>query len=386
MLGFKLILTFLYPAIVLLAGIFMGYNMEALRLLPLLALIHSGGHLLMFFRAQFQALQAFRLDGYASVLERVILLLLTWTLLFVSINLNGFIAVRLISIGASTLLLYLALVRNYGLLIPALHLPTYTKILRESFPFALIIVLYAVHDKIDQVMLERMVGEHETSLYAAAYRWMDAAGMYLWTVLPIFFARFAKVEGDEGEIHKLLRQGQLISALPLVFVSVFVFFQGERLMFLFTQSNAAEIATMTQALKILFIALGFNSIIMIYSTLLTATGYVNFVNRFFIAGILVNVLMNLWLIPSLGAIAAAWSTVASMGVMGLAYIGYTHFKLPVKVPYDLLGKILVLIALISLAYWGLLQVGLPWWLSGILAGSVYLLLCAGLGFIPFKRN
>ena len=57
--------------------------------------------------------------------------------------------------------------------------------------------------KWDQVMLERMAGDVPTGLYAAAYRWLDAFSMYLWIVLPMFFARFAFFPGD------VERQGQL---------------------------------------------------------------------------------------------------------------------------------------------------------------------------------
>ena len=106
------------------------------------------------------------------------------------------------------------------------HFSKFKGIVKQAFPFAIITILYSVHDKVDQVMLERMLpepnGAHETGLYAGAYRWVDAVSMYLWTVLPIFFARFAsKIHSPKAQTQ-LLEFGQAVAAIPMIFVSVFV--------------------------------------------------------------------------------------------------------------------------------------------------------------------
>jgi O-antigen/teichoic acid export membrane protein len=388
LLSFKFLLLIAYPFLMWGTGWLWGYRGEKLYFLALLSLVHGGNQLLQFFRANFQALQRFRLDGFASIADKIILLGLTLLLLWAGIDLERFVYARLLAIGLTTIAFYVVVTRLYGWLRPRLELGLIRRLLRQSVSFALITVLYSIHDKVDQVMLERISGEVETSLYAGAYRWLDAFSMYLWLTLPIFFARMAFRLQEPETLSRLVRTGKLVTALPLTFVAVFVYFYAEKLLLLFTGSSPAQIATMARTLEVLFIALYINGLVMIYSTLLTATGHERIVNWFIVLGIALNVGLNLWLMPAYGALAAAWSTVASLGLLGLLYLGYAHYRLVIKVPFDLLGKLLLAGGGLALSFWAGGLTGWPWLIITLLAGLVYAALIGALGLIPrqFWKN
>lgn len=381
-LSIKLLLTITYPLMMIGLGWLWGFRGRALYILAIVSIIHGGGQLVHFFRAQFQAKQRFKLDAVISVADKALLLIVVLILLATQIDLERFIVSRcFILLGLSTIL-FVLLSYQYGFQAPKWDGRLIKRMLKASASFALITILYSIHDKVDQVMLQKLVGEVETSLYAGAYRWMDASSMYLWIILPIFFSKFAFHIKELSVKNKLIRLGQLITSIPLVYVSVFVFFYGEKLLFLFTQSTNAQIETMQTSLKILFIALFVNGFVMIYSTLLTSTGHEKFVNKMILLGIGVNISLNLWLIPYYGAIAAAWSTVVSLSIMGGAYLWYTHIFLEEKVMFGIIGKILIAMIGLIMSFYGLGLLNWPWFIVSIVSGIGYVICCWYLKLIP----
>ncbi|MEM6630290.1 MAG: oligosaccharide flippase family protein [Bacteroidota bacterium] len=383
MLGTKLFLVTFYPLAILGLGYLWGFPPAELYLLVLLAFIYGGTQLKQFYRANFQAMQAFQVDAFASVTERAILLIFAWILLYTFIDIERFVYARLIAIGLSIILFSFLLANRKGSLGIAFEIPKIRKVLTASFSFALVTVLYSFLDKVDQVMLERICGDRETSLYAAAYRGMDAIHMYLMIILTIFFARFAHFISDFSMQSRLLRLAQVLTALPLLFISVVVFFYGEILIsLLFTNSSAEEIETMTLAFKILFVSTLTNGLFMVYSTLLSSTGSIKFVNKVVLGGILLNVLLNLYLIPIQGATGAAWATTITLGCMGICYVVRLAVLSQVQVPWDLLLKIvLVGVMLTGIFYWAKGRAFLPMG-TIFITGLIYTALCWILGLIP----
>lgn len=367
----KLFLTLLYPFIMLGIGWALGYRQEALYLLFLLCLIQGGNQLAQFFRANFQALQQFKIDAWLSVAERIVLIALTLGLFWMGITLKGFVIARLLAVVFTIILFYLLLARNHGVFKPRWELGRIKEVVGLSMSFALMTILYSVHDKIDQVMVERLAGRVENGLYGGAYRWLEAFSMYLWIVLPIFFARFAYYLDNLKEQEKLLHFGQKITAIPLIFVSVFVFFFGEKLLFLFDESTPEQIQVMTTCLSILFLAVFFNSIFSIFSTLLTSTGHEKQVNVIIIVGIALNIIGNAVFIPKYGAIASAWTTFATYLGMDIVYTIYLQVRVNIALPYLQMAKLFVLGGLTAGVFYGLTFLPLPWWAVTALAGIVY---------------
>jgi hypothetical protein len=66
-------------------------------------------------------------------------------------------------------------------------------LLRRLMPYTLLVLVSGLNERINQVLIERLSGPYENGLYLGAYRWFGASLMYLWIVLPIFYARFASL-------------------------------------------------------------------------------------------------------------------------------------------------------------------------------------------------
>ncbi|MEL6671484.1 MAG: oligosaccharide flippase family protein [Bacteroidota bacterium] len=381
----KILAQFLYPVLMFGIGYLLGYRGEALYWLVLLSLTQAGLQFLQFFRSSFQAGQRFLLDGLFSIAERVILLVFVAYLFFTTLSVERFLYVHLMTISLVVVSAYVIFSSLYGWLRPRIDQKLLKRLVKESFPFLMMTILYSIHDKVDQVMLERMAGDEENGYYVAGYRWLDAFNMYLWTILPIFFARFAFFLYQPKEQERLLHFGQIIAALPMLFVAGFVWFYGEYLLFPFDQSSPEELATILTCLKTIFLAAGLNGIFAIYSTYLTSTGHVRPVNYIVSGSILLNVILNIFLIPRYGAVACAWSTVISYTAMDLAYLLYIHFKAPVSVAFlNLLGLAVAGLGMF-LTFWGLYALATPWYVTSGLAGISLLAISRLWGLISWEK-
>ncbi len=384
----KVAFSMVYPLLMVGAGWLVGYRGEELWLLLLLCIVHSLLQINFFFRANFQAFQRFRFDALASVLDRILMLGIVIALLLTEINLEAYILAYLVSAGVTMIVLYFFVLRIFGFIRPTWDAASMGQLLKLSFPFALITILYSINDKVDQVLLERLIGGEEgkleTGIYGGAYRWVDAVMMYLWTVLPIFFAKFAHHVDDPKALGRLLAFGQPIAAIPMLFAGMFGLIYGEKLLFQFTATSPDDLAKMTLCLRILFAAVLVNGIFAIYSTLLTSTNHERFVSRMIAVSIVMNITLNCIFIPRYGALAAACNTVLSFSFLSLSYIWYMHFKLPVKPAYGTLLRLLGIGAVFGGCFWGMSHTSLPWWLVSALAGMLLL----GLSYFAgmFKLN
>jgi O-antigen/teichoic acid export membrane protein len=390
LLSLKVVLSSIYPFLVLGAGWMAGYRGEELYLLFILSFVHGILQLNFFFRANFQAFQKFSLDAFASVLDRILMLGIVLFLLVTGMDLEGYILAYLASAGLTLGILVLFSMKLFGWMRMRLEPASSLELVRLSFPFALITILYSVNDKVDQVLLERLIGgdagKHQTGLYGGAYRWVDTVMMYLWTVLPIFFAKFAHHVHDEKALGRLLAFGQPIAAIPMFFAGFFGLIYGEKLLFQFTHSTPEELATMTLCLKILFVAVIVNGVFAIYSTLLTSTNHERFVSWMIGVSILLNVTLNCIFIPRFGALAAACNTVVSFCFLSVSYIWFIHYRLPIAFPWKMLVKLLGVGALFGLGFWGMSRTTMPWWLVSGLSGLLLLGLAYFAGLLRMKLD
>lgn len=374
-LGLKIILLLIYPLFMIMAGLIVGYSGTDLWFLAVLALTQGVLQFITFFKSNFQANQYFSIDSFSSVLDKFLLILVILFLLYTGITLDNFIYARFTTILITMIILYVAVLKLYGFIKPTFHISDARFIILSSLPFAINAILYAFNARLDQVLLERWSGEREAGLYAAGYRWFEAATMYLWTIMPFFFAKFSAKKGGE-EDESTFRIGLVASAVPIILVSAFVLFNGEKLFWLFTKSSAGEINEMTQMMFFLFITCLINGFYVIYGTYLNSTGHITVVSKQIAVSIVINILLNAYLIPNYGGTGAAISTVACATFQFLAGLIYIRNKgLMPQFSFGLLFKLLILSGLTVMSFYILSQTELHWVVSSCIA-SVFMLFAA----------
>ncbi|RIY09245.1 oligosaccharide flippase family protein [Hymenobacter rubripertinctus] len=335
-----------------------------------------------FLRGVLQAHQRFTTDAVLSVLERVLLVALVLALLPLGLTLDRFVGVRTVA-GLFTLLLLAGLIRRlYGRVGLRPRWRQARQVLLESLPLAFITLVYGLNERIDMLMLERLVSPQEAGYYAAAYRWVDAVMMYLWTVLPLFFAKFARATGRPAEQQQLLWFGQRVVTVPLLLVVGFGLFRGELFFFQFQHSSPAEILRMTQCLHILFLNVLVHAFFAIYSTLLTSTDHEKPVSWLVTGSIVLNTGLNFLLMPRYGALAGAANTLLCAVFVSVGYVWLVPRRTGVALPLRMLARLALTFAGLCGGWYALrTYAGLPWWLETALAACWLLALVFALGVV-----
>ncbi|WP_460620208.1 oligosaccharide flippase family protein [Hymenobacter ruber] len=375
-------LNFVALAAMLVVGWVLGYRGPELALLAAVGAALLLAQYGQFLRGTLQAHQKFNTDAVLSVVEKFLLLGAVLALLPVGLTLPRYVGARLGAAAFTTVILYGLMTRFFGRVKYRWKGPVARTALRASLPFALMTLLYGVNERIDMVMLERLASPTEAGYYAGAYRWVDAVMMYAWTVLPLFFAKFASVPKDAGAQRELLRFGQRIVTLPLLFVVAFILFRGEVVFWQFKHSSPAEVARMTLCLKILFINVLVHGFFAIYSTLLTSTTHERAVSWLVALSIVLNIGLNLVFLPKFGAVAASVDTLVCAAAVSVGYLVLVTRRTSVGVPGRLLARLLLCFGLLCGA-WAGLQYGiyLKWWLEAGIMAVVFGLLVLGTGLV-----
>jgi O-antigen/teichoic acid export membrane protein len=368
----KLLLAVLFPVVMVAAGFLMGYDGHTLFLLAFIAFAFGLTQFILFFRATLQGNQSFNLDAVGSVTDKFLLVIFVLILLPLGLTLENFVYARTVAAGLAFVLLYGLISRLYGRLKMKLNKVHLKDLLRESLPFAMITLVYGLNERIDIVMLERLSSATEAGLYAGPYRWVDAVMMYLWTVLPIFFARFALTIQDEKEQEKLLHFGQVVVSLPIIFICVFSFFHGKIFFFQFQNSSPHEVELMVRNLQILFVNVLVHGFFAIYSTLLTSSNYEKPVSILVGASIVLNITLNLFLLPEYGSLAAACNTLICAVFVSVGYFVLVGKKVNVKLPVGMLLKLALLTLLLTGVFYLLERAFGYWLLDASLAGLAFL--------------
>ena len=187
--------------------------------------------------------------------------------------------------------------------------------LRDGFYFSVSLSAQSIYNDIDKTMLARLGTLEATGIYSAAYRLIDVAflpvGAFLSAAYPGFF-REGK-GGIQAAMHYGRRLLKRIVPYPLfMFVALFI---GAPLVPWVLGHQYAQVTEALRWLAVLPLLKTFHYFI---ANSLTGAGYQGLRTLVQIGVAVFNILINLWIIPAHGWRGAAWSSIASDGLLALA--------------------------------------------------------------------
>ena len=330
LLAVKLILAVVYMLVVLVVGYLIGYNSRQIHLLLLLGVVQFLSSLILYLRSNISALMLFKTESFFSVMDKLLMICICSVLIWGNIAQGPFqiewfvyaqIAAYLIT---ATLAFFVVLNHSQGFrfsLLPRLS----SGIIRKGMPYALLGLLMMFFSRIDTVMLERMLpdGVNQVAIYANGYRLLDAANNipYLFSILLL--PLFARMLADKIDISQIVRVS-LALLFPLsIMVAAVSFFYSSQLMNMLYVHHIQQSADVFSILMFSFVA---NTILFVFGTLLTANGSVKLQNKLMFLALILNVGLNLVLIPQYKVIGAAWAGVITQGFVALAEM-FLAFKM-----------------------------------------------------------
>ena len=363
----RVLLAGIYLIISLAASFIIGYNQTQIEFLMVLLLNQVLISFILYLRSNLAGLQFFKTDSIVSVLDRAIMILICALLLWGNITSQPFRIEWFI--WAQTFAYILTVV--FTLIILA-RKATFRKlnwnpmfslmILKQSYPFAVLILLMTFYNRIDSVMIERLLsdGSRQAGIYAQAYRILDASNMMAYLFASLLLPMFSHMLKHKENIRDLLQLSYALIAVPAIIVAAVCIFYRNQIMALLYYENVSESATIFAILMTCFFAI---STTYIFGTLLTANGNLKQLNIMAAAGMAFNIVMNLILIPNLEATGAAIASLLTQFCTALIQVVlcYRIFKL-VPDP-KLIFKFLLFAILVICSTWGLSNIHAPWAIS-----------------------
>ena len=334
----KLLLGMVYLMVTFGVAFLIGYDTLHFRLLFWMAVNQFLNAFILYLRSNVSALMLFKTDSVLSVLDRLMMILICgvmlWTdVLHTSFKIEYFVYAQTAAYTVSAAVAMAVVLSKAHLTLLHWNRPFFLMILKKSFPFALLYLLMAFYNRIDSVMIERLlpgeIATTEAGIYASAFRLLDALVMIAYLFSVILLPLFSKMLKEGENIGGIVRSAtSLLAFFAITSVTLLLCFRFPVLELLYNE-HVAESASVFVLLIPCIIPI---SMTYIYGTLLTANGNLRLLNLSAVVGIAVNLLVNFLLIPKFHACGAAVASLSTQTVMALiqTVIAFRVTGLPLK--------------------------------------------------------
>ncbi|HLU86655.1 MAG TPA: polysaccharide biosynthesis C-terminal domain-containing protein [Taishania sp.] len=376
--GLRLLLLVLYGTITFLIAYLIGYNASVYPMLFVLIFQQFFISMIAYFRSYLSGMLLFKLDALLSVLDRLILIFLCGYLLYfstgVDFKIQHFVWIQFSCYVFSFLVGLILVLVNIGKIRVAINKSISFIIIRDSLPYAILIILMALFTRVDSVMLERMLDDGATQVgyYAQGFRLIDAffvvAMLFSNLLLPIF-SRMIKLKEDVVDLFKMASKLLVWGALGL---AIFCFWNAKELLQLIYTNDIEHSAPPFQFLAFTFVSM---CVVLIYGTYLTALGAMKQLNSIAAIGLVVNVLLNVILIPKMGVMGVATSTLVTQTCVAFSQMVVVNRIL--KIRFELKSSISFVVYVVVL-------VGGMYLLNEQPLKTVYDLILVALSVVLFK--
>jgi O-antigen/teichoic acid export membrane protein len=327
-------------------------------------------------RSYFSGLHYFKTDSLISVFDRFLLIVFCGSLLFFGISSEPFQIEWYIII--QTLCYFITAVVAFVFLSKIIDIQQFRfdkqfslQVIRESIPYALLIVLMLFYTRSDSVILERLHvnGRFEAGIYAQGFRLLDALYMFGMVFVMLLFPMFSRIlKQSKKEILPLLQtSGNLLIGGSAVIVLA-LYFNSETVLNWIYDANISESSRSFKWLMLGFFSLSIN---FIFGTLLSANGNFKVLNYLACIAVVFNVGLNLILAPIYGSEGSALIFFLTQTIVSVSQFILVKKIIGFKIiPLLLLKHVLVIGSLLFLGFY--LVEGIQLFVIQILLGIVLL--------------
>ena len=358
--GLKALLGLVYFAVTVGAALILGYNNFEMHLLVMLVLNQFLSGLILYLRSNFAGLHLFKIDAVLSVLDRLLLIIICSLLLYSSFittpfKIEWFVYAQTATYGITVLIALVISIVKIGKIKFSVRRLFSRALLRQSTPYALLVLLMMLYTRMDAVMLERILpdGKEQAGIYAQGFRLLDAVNMFAFLVAGLLLPIFARQIKKRESVVSILQTSGLLMVGVSVMVGISAAFSSESLMRLIyhQEISASSDAFSWIILSFIPISTGY-----VFGSLLTANGSMRILNKMALFGILINVIANFILIPLYKAEGAAMATFFTQIGTALAqvFIVLKVFKLKIHVSHTfkllIFSVIMIIVGFLSINY------------------------------------
>ncbi len=242
--------------------------------------------------------------------------------------------------------------------------------LKEAAPLALGSALDTIYFRLDIVMLSILGTFAAVGVYSVGYKFSDLIGAIPSAVVtPAAALLIAHWESDDDSFHHTVRQAYLILCVAAIGAGVGFFMAADRLVPLLYTSRFDSATT---SARLLVVGQAIHFFTMLWFIVLVAANRRRLYPITMLLGVVLNILLNLFLIPRYSYNGAGWATVITETVVFVVLlIGAIRIDGVRPLPLAATAKVVVAAAAMAcVAAVG--RTVIPWWIALGVGGIVFL--------------
>ena len=210
----KLFLGIFYGILIFVIGIIWGYRGEQLYLLGWVGFNQFLLAFILYIRSNLSGLLLFKTDSFLSVLDRILMIIICGVLLWynfldITFTIYWFVYAQTLAYVITLIIALIAVFRKTDKLKVSWNMPFFIMIMKKSMPFALLVLIMSFYNRIDPVLLEKLLpgtlGEQQSGVYAQAFRLLDAGQNFSYLFAILLLPLFSKMIKHNESVENLVR-------------------------------------------------------------------------------------------------------------------------------------------------------------------------------------
>ena len=270
----------------------------------------------------FRAFERFDLDALTMWIERLSLLIIGTIVLLGGGGLVYFASVFVIVRSFDLVITFAILNWKIVKVIPKFDIGFLKKVQVEALPFGLFSVIIILYSYADTVMLSFIRTDAEVGWYNAAYKIYEGLTVFPSIICAVLYPRLSRLSILNNKAHSVLSfrasKYMFVVSLPILICGVLLSKNIIGLLF------GQEFQQASFALQILLLGIVFVFQIWLLQTILNSIDKQKVVMYVGLAGLVINICLNLLFIPRYGFKGAAATTVLSEMVVFIIYYFYLY--------------------------------------------------------------
>jgi len=352
----KLLLGFVYFLVTLGVGLIWGYRNEQLVLLALVGFNQFLLSFLLYLRSNISGMLMFRTESLMSVLDRTLMIIIMSVLLWGHVTegvfqIKWFVYAQTAAYVMAVLIAYTVVVTKSKSLAVNWNWPFFLMILRKSMPFALLTLLMTFYNRIDTVMLGKMLpkveGAIQSGIYAHAYRILDATNQIAFLFAILLLPLFSHLIKEKQRLSHIIKISFSLLFVSTTILALGSYFYSYEFMSLLYDEHLAESANVYSILIFGVIAMGSSYV---FGTLLTANGNLKELNIIAGVSLVLSLVLNVVLVPHMQAVGSAVANLTALSFSTIAQVYIVkkqfHFALNLRYIAGIFGFVVISLFLV----------------------------------------
>ncbi|MBN2891691.1 MAG: polysaccharide biosynthesis C-terminal domain-containing protein [Bacteroidales bacterium] len=345
----KFLLAFFYAIITLAVGFISGYDIIQFKILLILIFNQFLLSFILYLRSNISGLHHFKIDSLISVLDRVLMIILIAILLWTNIvkgdfQIIWFVYAQTIAYFITALIAFFVVLSYSKSIKIKINKAFLVSTLKQTFPYALLVFFMSFYNRFDAFIIERLLvdGKTQAGIYAQSFRLLDAVSQFSLLFAALLLPIFSRMLKTKQKIDDLVQFSFFLLLTPsVIFVVSSVFYSTEIIDLLYTEH--AEISS--SIFSILIIAFIPISLTYIFGTLLTANGNLKKLNIIAFLGVVINLTLNLILIPQFKAYGAAITAIITQVLTAVLQMWLAFYIFKIKISTKKIISIMLFLAI-----------------------------------------